>query len=139
MAQKRNNLKSAKTTAGKPVPQISEAEWVVMKVVWNKAPLTTNQVVEALAGQALWKPKTIHTLLSRLVRKGALAFERKGREYLFRPRVTAEACEHAATRSFLGRFFDGELAPFLARFIERERLTPAEIEELKTILDRKQP
>ena len=125
--------------AAQPVPQISDAEWVVMKVVWNKAPLTTNQVVEALAGHAAWKPKTIHTLLSRLARKGALAFQRKGREYLFRPLVSAEACQHAATDSFLGRFFDGELAPFLARFLERERLSPDEIDQLKSILDRKKP
>ena len=123
----------------KDLPQISDAEWVVMRVVWEKAPVTTNQVVERLADKAPWKPKTIHTLLSRLVRKGALEFARKGREYLFRPLVSAEECEHAATRSFLSRFFDGELAPFLARFVERERLTAREIEELKAILDRKSP
>lgn len=117
------------------LPQISDAEWVVMRAVWEKAPLTTNQVVEALDGVTDWKPKTIHTLLSRLVRKGALAFEKKGREYLFRPRVSAEECEHAATRSFLDRFFGGDLAPFLARFVEKEKLRPEAIERLKRILD----
>ena len=105
-----------------------------MKALWESGPLTTNQVVSALDNQTHWKPKTIHTLLSRLVRKQALAFERKGREYLFRPLVSAEECEYEATRSFLGRFFDGELAPFLARFVEKEKLKPAEIEELKRIL-----
>ena len=119
-------------------PQISDAEWVVMKVVWDKAPVTTNQVVESLGDRTRWKPKTIHTLLSRLVRKGAVEFEKKGREYLFRPKVSAEECEHAASRSFLQQFFDGELAPFLARFVEREKLTAQEIEELKRILEAKQ-
>jgi len=108
-----------------------------MRALWTKAPMTTNQVVDALNDTAHWKPKTIHTLLSRLVRKGALEFERQGREYLFRPLVTAAECEHAATRSFLSRFFDGELAPFLARFLESEKLKPSEIEELKRILERK--
>jgi BlaI family penicillinase repressor len=121
----------------KALPQISDAEWVVMKVVWEQPPITTNQVVEALDSKTHWKPKTIHTLLSRLVQKGALAFERKGREYLFRPLVTARDCEHHAARSFLGRFFDGQLAPFLSRFVEGEKLSPAEIEELKRILDQK--
>src|SRR5947209_1639613 len=132
-------MKPRKSKTGKNLPHISDAEWVVMKVVWEKAPVTTNQVVETLDDKTHWKPKTIHTLLSRLVRKGAVEFERKGREYLFRPRVSAGECEHEATRSFLGRFFDGELAPFLARFVERERLTPEEIEQLKKILDRKVP
>ena len=130
-------MKPRKLRAGKELPQISDAEWVVMKVVWDKAPLTTNEVVQLLDEKTHWKPKTIHTLLSRLVRKGALAFERKGREYEFHPRVSARECEHAASRSFLGRFFEGELAPFLARFVEREKLTAKEIEELKSILDRK--
>ena len=119
----------------RPLPKISDAEWVVMRVVWKGGPLTTNEVVNAL-DETHWKPKTIHTLLSRLVRKGALEFERKGREYLFRPLVDAEECEQAVAQSFLSRFFGGEIAPFLARFVESEKLKPSEIEELKRILDR---
>ncbi len=107
-----------------------------MKVVWDRGAATANQVVAALMEQTDWKPKTIQTLLSRLVQKGALQAEKQGREYLFQPRVSAEECEHAVMRSFLGRFFEGTLAPFLARFVEREKLTPEEVDELKQILDR---
>jgi BlaI family penicillinase repressor len=117
------------------VPQISEAEWLVMKVLWERATLTTNEVVEALEDQVHWKPKTIHTLLRRLVKKGALAFAKTGREYEFRPVVSAEACEQAVSRSFLDRFFGGDLAPFLACFVEKEKLKPSDIERLKRILD----
>ena len=119
----------------RPLPKISDAEWIVMKVLWERAPLTTGAVVEAL-NRSDWKPKTIHTLLRRLAQKGALAVERKGREYSFQPLVTAEECEHAVTQSFLSRFFDGDIAPFLARFVEREKLKPSDVEELKRILDR---
>jgi len=128
-------MASNKTRAGKTVPQISDAEWRVMKVLWAKAPQTTNEVVGALDGEMHWKPKTIHTLLSRLTQKGALTFEKKGREYLFQPAVTAEECEHDAANSFLDRFFEGDLAPFLARFVEGRKLKPAQIEKLKRILD----
>lgn len=120
------------------LPQISDAELVVMKAVWDKAPVTANQVVEALERQRHWKPKTIHTLLRRLVHKGALDFDKKGREHHFRPLVDAADYTHAASRSFLSRFFDGEVAPFLARFLEREKLSRQEIEELRRILDGKQ-
>ena len=122
---------------GRGLPQISDAELVVMKVVWERAPVTANQVVSALENQEHWKPKTIHTLLSRLVRKRALAFKKKGREYHFRPLVEAAEYAHAASRSFLSRFFDGDVAPFLACFLEREKLTREEIAELKRILDGK--
>jgi BlaI family penicillinase repressor len=131
--------KAAGNSRKPKLPPISDAELVVMKVVWHQPPVTANQVVAALEPRTDWKPKTIQTLLSRLVRKGALAFERKGREYWFRPLIGAEDFVHAASRSFLHRLFDGEIAPFLACFLEREKLTPAEIRELRRILDEKQP
>jgi BlaI family penicillinase repressor len=136
MSRETRNTSSTRKAA---LPSISDAELVVMKVVWSRAPVTANQVVEALADQTHWKPRTIQTLLSRLVRKRALAFERKGREYVFHPLIAAEDFIHAASRSFLHRLFDGEIAPFLACFLEREKLTPAEIRELRRILDGKQP
>ncbi|HKQ38450.1 MAG TPA: BlaI/MecI/CopY family transcriptional regulator [Verrucomicrobiae bacterium] len=119
----------------RPVPPITAAEWVVMRTLWSKAPQSTNEVVTGLEDRAEWKPKTIHTLLARLVQKKALRAEKRGREYVYSPLVRAEECEYEISRSFLGRFFDGELAPFLSRLVEREKLTRQEIEELKRILD----
>jgi BlaI family penicillinase repressor len=107
-----------------------------MRVLWVNAPLSTNEVVAALGNSRDWKPKTIHTLLARLVQKGALRADKRGREYVYSPLVGAEECEHEVSRSFLGRFFDGELAPFLARFVEKERLTRKQILELKRILEK---
>lgn len=118
------------------LPQISDAEWVVMKVLWQREPRTSKEVIEALEGQTDWKPQTIQTLLGRLVAKGALGYKKKGREYLYHSLVTAPDCEYAASRSFLGRCFNGELAPFLTRFLEKENLTEEEIAKLKDILNK---
>ena len=120
-----------------PSPSISDAEWVVMKVVWDQGTATANQVVSALQQEASWKPKTIHTLLRRLVHKNALAYDKIGREFHYRPLADARHCTHVATRSFLDRFFGGHVAPFLACFLEREKLSPAEMDELRRILDQK--
>jgi len=130
--------RTAKRKPGRSLPRISDAELVVMKVVWEKSPVTANQVVQALENRRHWKPKTIHTLLTRLVRKGALDYEKQGREYHFRPLINSQEYVRAASRSFLSRFFDGDVAPFLACFLEQENLTPEEIEELRRILDESQ-
>ena len=121
------------------LPKISDAEWTVMKVIWQLKSATAKQVVEALAAEADWKPKTIHTLLSRLIQKGALVSEKPGREYIFEPLVTEQACCLAASRSFLDRVFDGGIAPFLACFLEQKKLSRKEIEELKNLLEEKRP
>jgi BlaI family penicillinase repressor len=123
----------------KDLPRISDAEWMVMKVVWQMKAATAKEVVERLKDEANWKPKTIHTLLSRLIQKGALGSEKPGREYVFKPLVTELECRLAASRSFLAKVFDGEVAPFLTCFLEREKLTRKEIEELKSILEDKSP
>ena len=122
----------------KTIPSISDAEWTVMKVLWeHDRPQSSREVVDALAPHTDWKPKTIHTLLARLVRKGALTTTKEGREYQFTAAVRAEECQREVTRSFLDRVFDGEVAPFLACFVRENKLTKAEIAELKRILEGK--
>lgn len=120
----------------KKVPRISESEWQVMKVLWDRSPLSASEVVDALAGTQ-WKPKTIKTLLNRLVQKKAVGFEQEGRAYRYYPLVAEQACVRAESRSFLRRVYGGALMPMLAAFLEEEQLTSEEIKELKKILDGK--
>jgi BlaI family penicillinase repressor len=124
-------------TRARKLPEISDAEWKVMKPFWEKGPLTSREVVESLDKETTWKPKTIHTLLTRLVKKGALSATRQTREYLFAPLVRADECQRQESQSFLERVFDGDVAPFLACFVRDNKLTRAEIDELKRILDGK--
>ncbi len=118
------------------IPKISESEWQVMKFVWRKSPVTANEVVEALAQENHWKPKTVMTLLTRLTKKGALGFEKKGRAYHYCPLVGEEECAKVESMSLLRRVYGGSLKPMLANFLEEADLSPDEIEELKRILDK---
>ena len=69
------------------LPQISEAEYEVMKVVWKYAPINTNEITEKLLKTTALSPKTIQTLIKRLVTKGALAYEKQGRVFVYTPLV----------------------------------------------------
>jgi len=116
-------------------PSISDAEWVVMREFWARGEATSGEVIEAVIATQTWKPPTVQTLITRLVKKGALTFTRNGREYRYRPLVKEEDCVHEASRSFVDRVFGGSLAPLLSCFVERENFSKVEIEELKRILD----
>ena len=118
------------------IPKISDAEWIVMKVLWDKSPLTANDIVEAI-DEEQWTPTTIRTLISRLVRKGALGFEKSGRQYLYAPEVEQEACTHHERKSFMRRVYDGAAQPMLAHILEEEDLTPEELESLRRIVEAK--
>ncbi|HUU60035.1 MAG TPA: BlaI/MecI/CopY family transcriptional regulator [Phycisphaerae bacterium] len=116
------------------LPRISDAEWEVMNVIWDEAPLTASEVVEALAGHRDWSPRTIKTMLNRLVRKGVLAFQSQGKRYLYRPNVTQAECVRQESQSFLERVFGGQAAPMLVQLVRSADLSADEIDQLRKIL-----
>jgi BlaI family penicillinase repressor len=117
--------------------KISESEWRVCKVLWHKSPLTASEIVARLRDSSDWSPRTIKTMLSRLVKKEALGYESIGREYHYYPRISEEECVASHTQSFVERVFGGEARAMVAAFIKQQRLSKQEIAELKAILEEK--
>src|SRR5829696_2913377 len=121
-----------------PLPAISDSEWDVMNVLWSAgSPLAAADVVARLAGVRRWNPRTVKTLLNRLINKGALAYEARGKRYLYRPKVTREQCVREETRSFLSRVFGNAPGAMLLHFVAQAKLSPEEVEALKRLLDKK--
>jgi len=118
------------------MPQITDAEWDVMKVLWDQGQAGAQEVTEALAVERNWRPQTVKTLLIRLVKKGAPAYTTEGRRFIYRPRVSRDAVVKAESRSFLSRVFDGAVTPALLHFLKLGNLTRNDIEELKKTLER---
>jgi len=117
-------------------PEISDAEYQVMKVIWAAdVPISTNEVVEKLETSTAWKPKTIHTLLSRLVKKGALQYEKSGRMFSYTPLVNESEILSRENDSFLKRFYDGALNAMVVNLLDQDKLSDDDIEQLRSILD----
>ncbi|WP_420489617.1 BlaI/MecI/CopY family transcriptional regulator [Neobacillus vireti] len=122
----------------KELHKISEAELEIMKVLWEKAPQTANEIIEKLELTMDWKPKTIRTLINRLVQKEAVSYhQEKGRMYEYFPLVSQDSYIQVETRSFLKRFYGAAFKPLLVNFLKEEKLSPEDINELKRILDQK--
>lgn len=120
----------------KKLPQISEAEYEVMKIVWKNAPVSTNEVTETLTRTTDWSPKTIQTMLKRLVNKDALTYVKEGRVFVYTPLVEEEEYISQKSSSFLSRYYDGELTSMVSAYLENDRLSDDEISELRSLLDR---
>jgi BlaI family penicillinase repressor len=121
----------------KKVPRISEAEWVVMQVLWSRGPRTANEIVQELEGKVHWNPRTIRTLINRLLNKRAILFDKEGREYRYSSAVSEEQCARQERRSFLGRVYKGATKPMIAAFLDDARLSKKDIAELRAILEGK--
>lgn len=118
-------------------PSISEAEFQVMKVIWEKSPVSTTEVVTELEKTTDWKPKTIQTLLSRLVKKDVLSFKREGRVFVYTPLVKESDYLSQESDSFLKRFYNGTLNAMVVNFLDQDRLSDDEIERLREILEKR--
>ena len=114
---------------------ISDAESVVMDVLWRRAPLSADDVVAALAANTDWQEPTIKTLLNRLLKKRAIAAERDGKRYLYRPLLKRTDYVHSESKNLLDRLFDGRVAPLVAHFSERRKLSKKDLAELKRLIE----
>ena len=116
------------------LPRISEAEWVVMEVVWKQNPITALEVVQHLADRKEWQDQTIRTMLRRLIRKKALTYRAEGKVFFYAPAVSREQCVREESQSFLERVFGGAAQPLLVQLVQESRLSSDDIAELKRIL-----
>jgi|SRR5690606_6400207 len=116
---------------------ISQAELVVMKLLWDESPLTAKQINAQIQAQHIekqWRKATVKTLINRLLKKGFIDFEQQGRRYLYRPTVKKSSYLATQNNRFLKDLYDGQLSHMLAAFSHHEKLTEAEIKEIKVLI-----
>ena len=117
---------------------ISEAELEVMKVLWDFGEITSAEIVEKVSEKNEWSPKTIRTLINRLVEKSFVTAEKtETKAYLYKAGITKDEYRSYANKNFLKKVYDGSLNMMLASFVKEAKLTEKDIEELKNILEKK--
>lgn len=121
----------------KPLPQISEAEFEVMRIIWNDAPISTNEIVEKLVKTTSWNPKTIQTLIKRLVTKQAITYEKESRMFVYTPLVEEQEYIRQESNSFLKKYYNGNISAMLSAFLDSDKLSDAEINDLRNLLEKK--
>ena len=115
--------------------QISDAESVVMDVLWRKHPRSAEDIVDEVATPNDWSAMTVRTLLNRLLKKEAISARREGRKYLYSPVVAREDYIHEKSQGLIDRLFDGQLAPLVSHFSERKSLDPEDVKALKRLIE----
>jgi BlaI family penicillinase repressor len=115
--------------------QISAAESQVMEALWRKAPLTPEEIIAATAKANDWGQGTVRTLITRLLRKGALAGARQEGGYFYRPLISRADYVQSESQMLLDRLFGGQVAPLVAHFVTRQKLTTPDIRKLKKLIE----
>ena len=116
--------------------RISAAESEVMKVLWAESPKPAEDVLAILSRDQGWAEGTVKALLNRLLKKGAIAADKDGRRFLYRPLIGRDDYVDTESQGLLDRLFDGRLAPLVSHFSKREKLAPEDVAELRRLLEK---
>ena len=117
--------------------KITEAEWLIMKILWVDGTLTSLEIIESLKTNSTWSPTTIQTFISRLVKKGAVGVIKESKSYRYYPIVLEEQLRKEETGNLIDKIYNGSKKLFLKSFINDVDLTEEDIQELKKMLDNK--
>jgi len=114
---------------------LSEGEWKIMKLLWEKKPRTLREITLALEKETGWTRPTIHVMLKRLISKGAVSVDESVRIHEYYPLISRKDIAPEETESFLNRVYDGSIGLLFTALTERKALSEKEIAELRQILD----
>jgi BlaI family penicillinase repressor len=117
-------------------PELTEAEWAIMKVVWDNEPCAAGTVQEALTKTRDWAYSTVKTTMDRMAGKGLLEITKIRNLQLFSSTVTQDDAKKGEFRKMLKRAFDGALTPMMQFLIEEEGLSKNELTQLRKIVDK---
>ena len=128
--------KISRTSRNKSAVELTEAEWEIMKVVWQKQPCAAGTVQEALAKSRDRAYSTVKTTMDRMTEKGFLEIEKIRNLQLFRSCISEVDAKRGEFRKMLKRAFDGALTPMMQFLIEHEGLSKAESAQLRKLVNR---
>jgi BlaI family penicillinase repressor len=114
--------------------EISKAEFEVLEAIWRGSPCSANEIIERLDDSNNWHEKTVKTLLGRLVKKGAIDFQKQQRHYLYHPLIGKEEYSLKESSNLLSKLFDGRVSPMVASFAKQKGLGRDDIAELKKVI-----
>ena len=116
---------------------LTEAEWTVVKSVWEKEPCTAPEIQVQLEPRTAWTYSTVRTLMDRMVAKGLLAAEKAGKLTRYRSVVTREQAQRSELRYTLKHAFNGALTPMVQCLLDTGELSAAELASLEALIKTK--
>jgi len=120
----------------KPI-ELTEAEWIIIKGIWEKEPCTAPQIQELLARKTQWTYSTVRTLMDRMAAKGLLTSEKAGKQTFYRSAVTPKQAQKSELLYALKHAFNGALTPMVACLLETSDLSKEDLSQLESLLEAK--
>lgn len=117
--------------------RISDAEWILLELLWEHGELTITQIVRLLADSKGWSKHAVISFLNKMETKHLAACRTEGRAKVYRAAIDKKETELTESVSFIDKVFHGRTGLMVSNLVESDRLTENEIDELMDILTKK--
>jgi len=117
----------------KPI-ELTEAEWTIIKAVWDNEPCAAPAIQEKLFKRTAWTYSTVRTQMDRMVVKGLLAAEKKSNQTLYRTAVTKAQAQRGELLYALKHAFNGALTPMVQCLLDTNDVSRAELDQIKQLI-----
>ena len=116
--------------------QLSDGEWKIMKRLWEIPYSTLIEITKSFENTTGWAKPTVHVMLKRMIAKGAVGIDSRGKYLRYYPLIGKEDMIPLETASFLDKVYDGSVSMMISALTEKKALSEKDIQELRDILDR---
>ncbi|MCQ2527776.1 MAG: BlaI/MecI/CopY family transcriptional regulator [Saccharofermentans sp.] len=116
--------------------KLADTEWNIMELLWEKGPMTTMEITHELEESKGWTKSTVITLLKRMDNKGSIYFEAENKTKKYYPSIRRDEAELEETKTFLNKFYRGNIGLMISSLLNQEALTQDEIDELHRIIEK---
>src|SRR5215469_17715535 len=117
--------------------ELTEAEWTIIKSVWEKEPCTAPEIQEKLHKQTAWTYSTVRTLMDRMVAKGLLTAKKERNLTLYSSAVTRAQAQRSELLYALKNAFNGALSPMVQCLLETNPLSAEDLAQLESLIKSK--
>jgi BlaI family penicillinase repressor len=114
--------------------ELTEAEWTVIKAVWEREPCTAPDVQEKLFKATQWTYSTVRTIMDRMVAKGLLKAQKMGKVTVYASAVTQAQAQRGELLYALRHAFNGATAPLVQCLLDTRSVSADEIEQIKQLI-----
>ena len=123
--------------AKRSLDDLGDLQSAVMNAVWDLGEATVVQVRDRLAADKELAYTTVLSVLQKLEKAGWLKHRTDGRSYVYLPKRSRDDAGKSALRQFTERLFDGDPLVVFEHLLDDDRLTAAELAELRKMLERR--
>jgi BlaI family penicillinase repressor len=120
------------------LPRLTPPQLAILKVLWERSEATVVEIQQALRAKRPMAATTVATLLSRLEKRGLVAYRTEGRQFVYRAVLKEQAAQQHALVEVTKGLFAGDVATMVSQLLSSHELRPGDLARVRQLIEAKE-